>query len=374
MKPAPLPLLPLLSRLAAIWHSLPTLTIGAGGAAAAYALGLPASVLIGSALAVSAAGLAGARVRLADPLRDLCFLALGIGVGTGFTAEAGGAILRWPLAFVALLGMLLAILFLGRRLLERGFGFDRRSAALAAAPGHLSFVLGYAAQIGGDVGRVAVVQSIRLLALTVAVPFVALALGYRMGAAALPEGAPMATGALLALAFLGLALGLGLKRLGVPAPLLLGPMIASALGHVTDLTPGNLPEWLAVPAFLGLGTLIGTRFSGMRFAQFRALLLAGMLVTAISVLLAGAIALPLARWLGMPAAHVLTAFAPGGLETMVALGATLGANPGFIAACHVMRLLMLSVLIPLVMGRAAPVAAAAAAPEAEQAPEPGPRG
>lgn len=328
-----------------------TIAIGACGAAAAFALSLPAAILIGPALAVSCAALAGIEVRISERLRDFCFVFLGTGIGSGFTSDAGNAILRWPFAFVALLAMLVAILGVGRAVLVRGFGFDRRSAALAVAPGHLSFVMGLAADTRSDVGRVAVVQSIRLLALTISVPFIAMAMGFRMEVTALPAGSPMAAPHWLTLAALGALAGLGLKRMRVPAPMLLGPMAVSALGHVTSITPGTVPLWLTLPAFLGLGTLIGTRFSGMSMAQFRAALLAGLTITAISVGMAALAAVPVAYWLGMPLAHVLTAFSPGALETMVALGATMGASPGFIAACHIMRLLMLSVLIPLSLGR-----------------------
>jgi len=53
----------------------------------------------------------------------------------------------------------------------------------------------------------------------------------------------------------------------------------------------------------------------------------------------------------MPVAHVLVAFAPGGLETMIAMGAVLGVVPGFVAACHVARLMVLTVLVPAMLGR-----------------------
>ncbi len=52
----------------------------------------------------------------------------------------------------------------------------------------------------------------------------------------------------------------------------------------------------------------------------------------------------------MPTAHVLTAFAPGGLETMIAMGAAMGASPGFIAASHMARLMLLLALVPLFLG------------------------
>lgn len=323
------------------------LAIGALGAGVAWGLSFPAAILIGPALLVSLASLRGVRVALAAPVMNAAFVVLGMGIGAGFDTRAGAAILRWPVAFALLLPMLAATLWLGRAVLVRGFGFDRRSAALAAAPGHLSFVMGLAADTGCDVGRVAVVQSIRLLALTLTVPFVALAMGIHMQPAMLPRGAPLGLPQLVLLAMVGAALGGVLRRLHAPAPMLLGPLMVSALAHVSDVAPGVMPGWLMVPAFLVLGTLIGTRFSGMSVAQFRASLLAGLSVTLVAVVMAVLGAVPVASALGMPAAQVVVAFSPGGLETMVALGAAMGASPGFVAACHVVRLAILTVLIPL---------------------------
>lgn len=337
---------------ALIWRNARTIAVGALGAGLAWALSVPAALLVGPALAVTLAGLAGLRCAISGPLMQVCFVVLGMGVGAGFTEQAGSAVLHWPLAFAALGLAMPVTMGACRLLLQHLFGFDRQSAVLAAAPGHLSFVLAAAADSGSDLARIAVVQSIRLLALTLIVPFAALALGYRMAASVLPVGDPMQPGHLIALAVIGVALGLVFRRMRLPAPILLGPMLASTLGHVTGLTPGTLPTWLMIPAFLVMGTLIGTRFSGMKPAQVRAALLAGLAVTLAGAGIAALAALPVALMLGIPQPHVLTGFAPGGLETMLALGAAMGASPGFIAACHIIRLLILSVLIPLALHRA----------------------
>ena len=156
---------------------------------------------------------------------------------------------------------------------------------------------------------------------------------------------------LLVLAVLGVGLGLVFKRLSVPAPLLMGAMVVSALGHLTELAPGVLPEWLVLPAYLVLGALIGTRFSGLSIKDLRTGLAAGLLVTLVAVALAALAAAPVALALGMPAAHVLVAFAPGGLETMIAMGAVLGVVPGFVAACHIARLFVLTFLLTAMLGR-----------------------
>ena len=322
-----------------------TVATGVCGAVAGWALGIPAAFLLGPALAVTALSLTGLKMGIADGLRDSCMVALGLGIGAGFTAQSGAAFLRWPLAFLVLSVMLILTVLACRVVLERVFDFDRHSAGLAAIPGHLSLVIGIAAETGADVGRIALVQTIRVLALTLTVPFAALALGIRMQASVMPAGVPMQPAHLGALTLVGIGLGLVLRRFALPAPMLLGPLAVSALGHVAGLTPGAVPSEIMVAAFVVLGSLIGSRFSGMTPAQFRSGLLAGLATTCIAVCMAALAALPVAASLDMPVAHVLTAFGPGGLETMVALGAAMGASPGFVTACHVMRLLILSVLI-----------------------------
>ncbi|MFT7595682.1 MAG: membrane AbrB-like protein [Paracoccaceae bacterium] len=337
--------------LSELWISARTVAIGLCGAVIGWALSVPAAVLIGPALAVTIASLLGLKTGVADWLRNTCMVALGLGIGAGFSTQAGDAILRWPLAFVVLTFMLIVTMFLCKQVLQRSFGFDPRSAMLGAVPGHLSLVLGLAAESGVDVGRIALVQTIRLLALSIVVPFAALAMGYELQAGLLPVGVPSDGVHLVGLALVGVACGLVLQRVGLPAPMLLGPLLASSIGHLTDLTPGTPPSWMMIAGFLVLGALIGSRFSGMSMARFRAALLAGLVSTLIATGVAALAAVPVAASLDMPVAHVLVAFAPGGLETMVALSAAMGASPGFVAACHIMRLLILGLLIALSLRR-----------------------
>lgn len=338
--------------------TLRTLALAALGAALAWALSAPVYMLLGPAMAVTLAGLGGLRCEVASGLRDLCFVLLGIAVGAGFDPDALGAMLRWPLAFVFVIGLIWAIMALCQLVLTRGFGFDRRSALLASAPGHLSFVMAIATDTRSDVPRISVTQSVRLLSLTLAVPFVALALGVEVSGNVAPPGAPMAPLHLLVVTLLSVLLGWVFKRLSVPAPLLLGAMVVSAIAHVTELSPGVVPPWLILPAYLVLGALIGTRFSGVTPARLLSGLFAGIAITLVAVGLAVLGAVPIGLALGMPLAHVMVAFAPGGFETMIAMGVVLGVTPGFVAACHITRLLVLSVLLPAMLARLGPATAA----------------
>ena len=329
-----------------------TLLVAAAGAALFKVLSAPIYILLGPAVAVTVWGLRGGRAVIHPLLRDACFVVLGIAVGAGFDADAVAAMARWPLAFVFMAGIIWSIMVLSGRVLVRFFGFDARSALLAAAPGHLSFVIAMAADTGSDLTRIAVSQSVRLLALTLVVPFVALAMGIKLTGGLVPPGAAMGAVTLGLLAVAAILLGQVFQRLSVPAPLLMGAMALSAAGHLSGIATGSVPGWLILPAYLVLGAMIGTRFSGLTLAQVRSGLGAGLTITVIAIAFAAAGAVPVALALGMPLAHVLVAFAPGGLETMIAMGVVLGVVPGFVAACHIARLLVLSVLLPVLTARA----------------------
>lgn len=328
-----------------------TLGVGLCGAGLAWLVSAPIYILLGPAVAVSLACLAGMPSGIADPLRNTCFVVLGVAVGAGFDQDALGAMLRWPLAFVFMALVIWAIIVLCRAMLVRFFGFEARSAVLAAAPGHLSFVIAIAQESGSDVARISIVQSVRLLALTLVVPFLAMAMGVDLTGNLAPAGAAMAPWVMLLVLGASVGVGLVFQRLSVPAPLLLGAMVTSGLGHLTGASPGVMPQWLILPAYLVLGSLIGTRFAGVTPALFKSGLAAGMAITGVAVVLAALASVPVAWALGMPLAHVLVAFAPGGLETMIAMGVVLGVVPGFVAACHIARLLVLSVLLPVMLGR-----------------------
>jgi membrane AbrB-like protein len=331
--------------------ALITLATGAAGAALAIALHVPAPFLTGPALAVTLTALAGQQVGVPARLRDACFVLIGINMGGGVTPEAVETAARWPLSLVVLAVGIVAILVLGARLLRRLFGFDRMSALLAATPGHLSFVLSLSSDVKADLPRVTMIQTLRVLSLTLIVPFIAPLLGHGDLPALPPRGPDMALVILVPLVGLSLLCGQVLARLRAPAGLLLGGMGLSALAHGTGTVSGAMPAWLAVPAFVVMGTIIGTRFSGATPRLVLQSLGASSLLTGFAALVSLAGAALVSALLGLPMLSALIAFAPGGLETMMAMSLLLDADPAFVAAHHVFRLLLLTLMLPVAVAR-----------------------
>lgn len=331
-------------------ETLPTLAIGAAGAALFWLIGFPAAVLTGPAAAVSVASILGLPTAIPPLLRDAVFLVIGVSIGSTVTPEVIATALAWPLSLAMLTATLIVVVFAARAVLVRFFGYDRMTALLAATPGHLTYVLGLSTDLAADVPRVALVQTVRVLLLTLLVP-VLIALWGVEGTAHLTDLGPISAGA-LALTF-PLALGLGLlfRRLGVPAPLLLGAMAVSAVGHGASLTPGAMPSWLTAVAFGCMGSLIGTRFRGFDRRGLVGAFWAGTVTTLIACAVAALGAALAAQIVGLPPAALLLAFAPGGVEVMAALAVETGLEPAFVAAHHVFRLFLLSLLVPVLVTR-----------------------
>ena len=329
-----------------------TLVLAAAGVVAFRFLGFPAADLTGPALVVSLAALAGLPVGIPRRLRDVTFLVLGIGIGTSITPQTVATAAAWPASLVVLCIALFLTMQTCRVVLQRGFGYDRDSAILASTPGHLSFAIAMAAERPVDLPRIALVQSLRVLVLTLLVPPL-LALWGVEGAVDLPDGAPLAPLALAGLLLVGAAVAWAYARARVPAALLLAGMTVSGAGHLSGLTPGALPPALGMGAFAVMGALIGTRFRGIGPGALVQGLGAGLAVTVLACGFAVAGAAAVAQALDLPMAQLLIAFAPGGVEAMAAMAVQLQLAPAFVAAHHVARLLFLTVAIPLMLPRRA---------------------
>ncbi len=324
------------------------------GSFGAVWLGLPVPLLTGPALLTTAIALSGFRLDFPVGLRDAVFLLAGVTIGTGVSRESLAAIATWPLAFVLLLAGVVAMMKAGQWLLMRMMQTDAQSALLAATPGHLSFVIALGELSGGDTRRITVVQSVRLLSLTLLVPAAARLAGIETGVGLAPPGVELhemnlvQTGLCI---LAGIAIFPVVKAARLPAPVLLAGMIVGAAARLTGYAPGGLSHFIAFPALALIGTLIGARFAGISLTELRQSGLAGIASTAIAAGFTAITAWMAAALVDMPMLHVLVAFAPGGLETMAVLGAAIGANPGFVAAAHVGRLLALSALVPFFLAR-----------------------
>ncbi|OAB55207.1 hypothetical protein AY600_02220 [Phormidium willei BDU 130791] len=324
-----------------------TLALAAAGGLAAAGVGLPAPALLGSMLAVAAAALLRARVRVPGRLRDPAFAVIGCSLGSAITPDFLTDAARWPLSLALLCGMLAALIVGSSWLLARAFGIDRASAILATSPGALSYSLALTVSGVGDARVVATIQSLRLLAITLMLPLILDVAGARGTFWGEVAPAEMEMARALAVWAGAVALGWVGGRLGLPAAYLLAGMAVSGGTHAAGLVAGQFPLPLLTLGFVITGAVVGARFAGIARRDLRALAWAALSVVGFASALSAGFAALTAWLLAIPFGQAWVAYAPGGVEAMAAMALALGYDPTFVATHHVFRIVLLILTLPL---------------------------
>lgn len=325
-----------------------TLAVAAAGGFLASAMGMPAGWLMGSALAVTVAALGGLPIRLPDGLRNVIFILIGMSMGATVSPDSLSMLASWPISLAALAMELVIIIAATGWMLTRFFNLDAGTAYLSSFPGHLSFVMGIAATGVGDARQIVIIQVMRILMLTIAVP---------IGATILPvehfavqEATAFLDPLQILVLFLACALaGVVFMALKVPAGMVLGAMAAATVSRLGGLYVEVLPIPLVTITFVLTGAMIGSRFVGISRREFLAAAKGGVIATAMTVGIVTLVALVVAQLVDIPFGQLWLGLSPGAIEGMGALGIALGYDTAFIASHHVIRLLMLSVAIPVVV-------------------------
>ncbi len=303
---------------------------------------------MGGALAVTIAAMLGVPVSMPDRLRDVVFVLIGMSMGASVASDSLALLASWPISLMALALELVLIVAATGWMLTRVFRLDPGTAYLSSFPGHLSFVMGIAATGVGNPRQIVIIQVIRILMLTIAVP---------IGAVFLPIDhfpPPEASAFLSPLQLVLLALGcvvagLIFIRFKVPAGMVLGAMAAATAAKLGGLYTEAMPTPLVVITFVMTGALIGSRFKGITRAEFAAAAKGGLIATGMTLGIVTLMTFCVAQLVDMPFGQIWLGLSPGALEGMGALGIALGYDTAFIAAHHVIRLLMLSFAIPAVV-------------------------
>jgi membrane AbrB-like protein len=326
-----------------------TLAVGGAGGAAAAALHLPLGFLLGSLLTVGVMAarnlrIAGKPVTLPARLRFSFVPVIGVAIGGAFTPAVAGQALGWGPSLLALCLFVPMAHGLGFMIYRRG-GLSARDAFFGAVPGGLIESVQLGEEAGADVRLLTVLQFLRLIGTIVAIPMIFWGLtGHAVGSA---SGARMVgAGAALGLRDVVLLIAAGAVGVAVarasrfPGWIITGPLVASALLHVTGLVQGVPPAWLVALTQVILGTGLGARFVGVDPALLRRAAGLALLNGAAALLLALAFALTLHALVGEPVAAVFLAFAPGGLAEMSLIALSLNLSVIYVTAHHVARIVL----------------------------------
>jgi uncharacterized protein len=326
--------------------TLETLAFGTVGGLIFLWLNLPGGLISGAMVATGAAAIAGRQLAVPPFLTQAVLVVLGISIGSVVSRQLVGHVSAYPITIGLLALSTFCATFGSSYYLQRVHGWDRTSAFLAGSPGALSQITMLAVERGADLPAIAVVQTMRVIILTAALPMILALTGVAPANAAgvtLPVASPVH---LVALVAASVSMALIFRILKFPASWMFGAMIASSILHGTGLVDGSVPPWVRSVALVGIGALIGSRFARMKARVLAGHIKAALGSFAVAITVTGIFVTIIALTTSVRVSDVIVAFAPGAMDAMLALALTLHIDPIFVGAHHISRFVYVTIATP----------------------------
>jgi membrane AbrB-like protein len=330
-----------------------TLLLAVAAAGFCVWLRTPIPWMIGPLVATALLSVCGAPVASWVPFRNAGQWVIGAALGLYFTPAVGALVasLWWVIALGVAWACLLGwgfgrwLLFACAPQLAHMPAEQRRATTyFAGAIGGASEMTLIAERQGARTDLVASAHSLRVLMVTLALPFAMLAWGVHGlddSSTAVRDVRWPGLAALAALTSVGVLIAL---RLGRANPWLMGALVATMLATLAGVRFSALPVELTNAAQLVIGISLGVRFSPDFVRAAPRWLGAVALASAVMMVLCAAFGWALAWATGLHPATLILGTAPGGIAEMAITAKVLQLGVPVVTALQVCRLLAVLVL------------------------------
>lgn len=335
------------------WHVLATLALAWLTAWVFAQLHIPLPWMLGPLLSVGLACMAGAPAVSHGPLRNLGQWTIAAALGLYFTLEVTALVLSlwWAIALCVAWALLLGwgfgqwLTYRHRaQLAELDEPRLRATTYFSAAIGGASEMTLLAERAHARTDLVAVAHSLRLVIVTVLIPF-ALTFSGLHGQDALPPVSRQVNWG--GLACLALATGAGawlMRALGRANPWFLGSLLVSSGLTMAGLNWSALPPWMSNAAQLVIGISLGVRFTPGFWRSAPRWLVSVVGGTLVMIGLCAGFACLLAWCTGLHPATVVLGTSPGGIAEMAITAKVLQLGVPVVTAFQVCRLVAVLLL------------------------------
>lgn len=324
------------------------LAIGLAGGTAFFMLTLPLPWMLGALFATMFAAIAKAPVLAPARIRPAVVAVIGVLLGSRFTPDVLEQAGAW-IGTVAILMIYVMVVALMVVPFYRFVGkLDWVTAYFAGMPGGLTEMIEIGEASGAKPTPIILAHSLRIVVTIALIAFWFRIIEGHSVAATVSTVSPhfswLDATVMLASAVLGGVLG---KWLRFPAPTFLGPLLVSAVLHLTGATQSAPPTLLVNAAQLILGTVLGCRFLGVGLKTLAPAAALSVGATVLTLGLAFGAGSAMQSLTGVRIDQALLALAPGGLTEMGLIALAIDADVAFVALHHVVRILFVIILAPL---------------------------
>jgi membrane AbrB-like protein len=307
---------------------------------------LPLPWMLGSMVFCTIAALLRWPVAAPPVIRPPMTMVIGVMLGAGFKPDVVAQLPNWLPTILGLVLFMLACAVACVGYFRKVAGFDPVTAFFAGMPGGLLEMVTLGEEKGGDARIIALIHSARILLVVMTLPFIVQWIGgvpiggNRVAGPSIMQTPLSAELILLGCGIAGIVLGHFLR---LPAKFLLGPMVASAVVHVSGLSDSVPPFEIVNAAQLILGITIGCRFVGTAPRSILRVLALSVGSTVILLLLTLGFAWLVAKVSVHGHVPLILAYSPGGLAEMSLIALALHTEVAFVAAHHIIRVFLVMI-------------------------------
>ncbi|MER2634390.1 MAG: AbrB family transcriptional regulator [Rhizobiaceae bacterium] len=323
-------------------HILLTLVIGLAGALVFRYLHVPLPWLLGPIVFCLTAAVAGMPVRLSGKVRPVMTTVIGTMLGSTFTWELLAHVTQWyPTVLVLWLNLAVAGAVCVAYF-RAVVGLDTKTAFFSGMPAGVTEMTALSDEHDADTAVVALIQSTRILLVVCALPFIIrmvsdMQLVTRPMTSVSIFDAPLASVAWLTVVCTsGAVIG---HLLRFPAKMMFGPLLLSAVIHMTGISDFKPPVELVNGAQMLIGCSVATRFSGVNPLVILRLMALSVVSTCLLLIITVIFALIASKLSYQQEIPVLLAFSPGGLAEMSLVALALNLEVAFVTTHHILRVI-----------------------------------
>ena len=311
---------------------------------------IPLAWMLGPMLAVSVAALAGIKVKMPKLALSAILIILGLHIGNYIDQNLINQMKDWIWTSAIMFIYILLSIFIVSKYLQRFSGYKSKTSIFSAAPGALGPLLILAEYEKSDLSQVATSHLIRLIIIITVFPFFVVNFS-PMEAMEIEKFNYMDQNHLnlLILLIASIILILIFDKIGVPAALLSGTLVASGILQVSQIASYKLPEQSIDFCLLILGASVGCRFADKSLNEVARNTFHSFIATTLLIILGIIAAIFSSYFVDTNFLTLVLSFCPGGIYEVAVIAIAFNLDPNFVAFHHIIRLLMILFTVPIIL-------------------------
>ena len=301
-------------------------------------------------LAVSIAALSGIKIKMPKLALSSILIVLGLHIGNYIDQNLINQMTEWVWTSIIMFVYILISILIVSKYLQKFSGYNVKTSIFSAAPGALGPLMILAEHEKSDLSQVATSHLIRLIIIITVIPF--FVVNYSTNEALVIEKFNYSDQNhfhLLILLIGSILLIFLFDKIGVPAALLSGTLVASGILQISGVASYKLPDESINFCLLILGASVGCRFADKSLKEVASNSFHSLVATVILVTLGLLAAIVATYFVDTNFLTLLLSFSPGGIYEVAVIAIAFDLDPNFVAFHHIIRLLMILFTIPIIL-------------------------